>query len=253
MKRPPAGRIFAYFGVLLGLSISTTINVMHATRFTTEWWMPWLDGSWPFLLLIALEVLTRIRWGVSRARYVAWGGLAVVAVVAAVESYWNLRTMMIAAHKETVLATIGPLGIDGFMAICASALLVHDGSTHDAPPASAEPVHGIETAPAGAVQPPVVGQPTELAHPVNVQVSAPPVQADRPKAPVSPDAVGRVLRAVRSGQPMGKGAIVAATGMGRSTVTRAVDHLVEVGQLRAIGDPRRPDYVLAHQPAEAAQ
>ena len=243
------GRIFAYAGILLGLGISTTINVMHAVRTSGQWWSPWLDGAWPVLLFIALEVLTRTRWGAGSARYAAWFGVGVVALVAGVESYWNLRAMMILAHKEVWLATLGPLGIDGLMVACAAALLAHDEPAQDVALVTAEPAHESRPGPLGQPTGPVhatgLGQPTGPAQSVDTQVTASKAASAPVKAAVSQKALDVVLAAVRSGQPMTKGEIVKTTPLSRSTVTRAVDHLIQMGQLTALGDPAQPSYVLA--------
>ena len=259
MSKPSSGRVIAYFGALVGLGISTTINVMHAVRASDEWWSPWLDGSWPVLLFIALEVLTRVRWGSGMARFAAWAGVGLVALVAGVESYWNLRSMMIVAHKEVWLATIGPLGIDGLMVACAAGLLARSEPAQESTGPVGMPTHLV----AEAVQVmresthgPVHDRPTEPTHdrpsgpthPASPQVTA----LTAAQAPVSQDAVDKVLAAVASGQPMGKAAIMAATGLSRSTAGRALTHLVAVGRLRTIGKATQPDYITVAGSAQQA-
>jgi len=117
----------------------------------------------------------------------------------------------------------------------------------------AQEVTGSPVGPAQELAQPVeVSQPNEPAQPVTMQVTAPHPATERPKTAVSQDALARVLTAVRSGQPMTKKEIVAAAGVGRSTVTRAVDHLIELGQLISAVDPDRPTlpyYSLVQQEA----
>ena len=98
--------------------------------------------------------------------------------------------------------------------------------------------------PSGPLHTPPVDRPTEPVHALSPQVTAVGQSTRRGKVPVSPEAVSKVLKAVRSGQPMGKSAIVTASGLKQSTATRAVTHLVECGQLTTIGSATRPEYVL---------
>jgi len=258
VKRLPTGRLFAYIGVCVGLGISIAANFAHATAHKgAPSWAPYLSASWPLLLFLALEILTRVQWS-GRGVWVARAGVAVVAVVAASLSYSHLRDLLIHQAGEAVwAATIGPLAIDGIMAISAAALLTTSSGAIHGPvtrlDAVADPAQGAP----GAAQEAHQGMPedrtTEPDHRTTPQVTASQAVQERPKTPVSQDAIDRVLLAVRSGQPMGKSAIVQASGLSPSTATRAVGHLVEVGQLRTLGEPHRPSYVLATSDAEAAQ
>lgn len=128
------GRKFAYVGVIVGLTLSMGANVMHAMQPGAPWWAPWLSGMWPVLLFLALEILTRGKFGAGRRRTMARIGVLVVAAVAAVLSYWHLRGLLEQAGEQA-LAWVGPLAIDGLMVVSAAALL-DDETTSPAVPVS---------------------------------------------------------------------------------------------------------------------
>lgn len=134
------GRHFAYLGVGVGLVVSVAANVAHAASADkASVWSLGMSGFWPVALFIALEVLTRTTWQAgSRAVVVARVGVGVVAVVAAVISYWHLHGLLVAFKEEAHLAWLGPLAIDGLMAVSASALL-----TGQMTPVTDTPAQGV--------------------------------------------------------------------------------------------------------------
>lgn len=119
------GRRFAYAGVLVGLAVSVTANVVHSagqpaggSPFALT-----LAAFWPLALFLALEVLSRTSWGTGWALVVARAGVGLVAVVAAVVSYLHLHGLLVHYGEGMVPALSGPLAIDGLMAVSAAALL----------------------------------------------------------------------------------------------------------------------------------
>lgn len=178
------GRRFAYCGVLVGLSISVAANVMHArVDSRAPWWAPYLAAAWPLLLFLALEVLTRTVWADGRGVKVARAGVAVVASVAAALSYWHLRGLLVTAGEDAWAALLGPLAIDGLMAVSAAALL--NGEADRSPVAEAEPAAPVAPAPAaGAELAPATVEPA----PASVGADpAPPTEDLRAPALPAPD------------------------------------------------------------------
>lgn len=121
----PAWRSIAYVGVVAGLVISVGANVAHAKLSGGGRWAMVFGGTWPVLLFLTLEVLSRTPWPTTgRGVLVARVGGGVVALVAAAFSYWHLYGLLTHLQEEEYLAYIGPLAIDGMMAVSASALLI---------------------------------------------------------------------------------------------------------------------------------
>ncbi len=132
------GRRFAYAGVCLGLAVSVWANIADAMVKPETLPARWPAGKawhadpgaigtaafWPLALFLALEVLSRTSWGTGRGLLVARAGVGLVAVVAAVVSYLHLHGLLGDVYGQpAVPALIGPLAIDGLMAVSAAALL----------------------------------------------------------------------------------------------------------------------------------
>jgi hypothetical protein len=107
-----------------GTAVSIAANVMHAMAVTNSQ-AAWVGAAfWPIALLLAVEVITRVRWPhglwYSTARY---GGTGLVALVAAIVSYRHMAGLLATWGEDTLNAHIGPLAVDGLMVVAGFALL----------------------------------------------------------------------------------------------------------------------------------
>ena len=128
----PAGRPTAWAGFVFGSFMSIAANILHAwlpTAHEPAGWRPGIPPQigaavWPIGLMIAIEALWRIRWpkglGWGIARF---GGAGTVAVGSAIISYGHLRDVLLAWSYSPMAAAVGPLVLDGLMAVCGFALL----------------------------------------------------------------------------------------------------------------------------------
>jgi hypothetical protein len=134
MTRPgkPSGRLFAWCGLMFGTSVSVAANILAARVApdnAPKGWEPPVAaqlgaGVWPLALLLAVEVLTRVRWqpgtGWLLARY---GGAGLVATGAFIISYGHIYAVLADWGYHWVGAGTGPLVVDGLMVISGFALL----------------------------------------------------------------------------------------------------------------------------------
>lgn len=127
-----AGVGWARFGFWLGLGVSIAANVLHALQPAAPAAAVIGSAVWPVLLLIAVEVLSRVDWGEHRGQRIAGlTGAGVVAIVAAIASYQHMRGLLLGWGEPPFLAAIEPIAVDGLMVLCGMALLVagrHTGS-----------------------------------------------------------------------------------------------------------------------------
>jgi ribosomal protein S25 len=235
----------AYAMTGTGLAFSLAANVTHGIVSDGGIGAVISGLVWPLSLVLTIEGAARLPW--PRGGW--WMALRLltatpVAATAAIVSYLHMSGLLTHWDEHWLTCLLGPIAVDGLTTLGAAGLLILDRTTA-ADESARGPVHAAVEQPTEPPNTQMLGQPTEPAHRANVQVTGTEAPVARAKTPVSPEAIAKVMRAVRSGQPMGKSAIVSATGLSRSTATRAVDHLVDVGQLSSVGDPRRPDYVLA--------
>lgn len=130
VERQPSGSRrsgigWARFGFWLGLGVSIAANVLHALSPAAPAAAVIGSAVWPVLLLIAVEVLSRVEWGQHRGqRFAGLAGAGVVAVVAAVASYQHMRGLLLGWGEPVFLAAIEPIAVDGLMVLCGMALLV---------------------------------------------------------------------------------------------------------------------------------
>ena len=128
----PAGRAWAYLGVLLGGAVSIAANIAHSYVPPVGVGVDWSPHAgavigavfWPLALFVAVEIFARTAWP-SQGRWalLRWLGLLPVALVAAVVSYRHLSGLL-AFYGEDVLTTrIGPLAVDGLMVMATGALI----------------------------------------------------------------------------------------------------------------------------------
>src|SRR5689334_24542954 len=73
-----------------------------------------LAAFWPAAVFVAVEIMARASWADGRRWVlVRWGGLAPVALVAAVVSYRHLAGLLGYYGEDPVTVAIGPLAVDG--------------------------------------------------------------------------------------------------------------------------------------------
>lgn len=151
-----SGRGWAYVGTVLGAAVSVAANIAHSyvpPRCAPvsaggvpggEGCVPWTPPSdwappteavigsalWPVLVVVAVEILTRVDWPPS-GRWLAarWLGLLPVALVAAVISYVHGYGLLLHWGEGELAAALGPLAPDGLMVIASSALLIRRTDT----------------------------------------------------------------------------------------------------------------------------
>lgn len=142
-QRTP-GRAWAWFGFGVGIVASVAGNVAH--QYVKHETPPVGALVWaavvPLGLMLAIEVITRVPWP-SQARWkiMRFGGASLVAAVAAFISYKHLYGLIRSYGEDPWSAAVGPLAIDGLMAVCSAALLAtakHRGPGHREP-AAADP------------------------------------------------------------------------------------------------------------------
>lgn len=150
-RRGDSGQLVAWLGFAFGAFVSIAANVMHALiprppdglseEAAKAWTAPedWAPDMvavygaavWPLMLLLAVEVMSRVRWaegwGWSLARY---GGVGTVGLGSAIISYGHIRDVLLAWHYGDLGAHIGPLVVDGLMVISGFALLSISRSAH---------------------------------------------------------------------------------------------------------------------------
>lgn len=141
MPQPRGARAVAWLAFVVGIAASVAANVAHAFYATPAQLDAWqrqggvgewhpepgsivAAGFWPLALLLAVEVLSRVRWQPGAwwalARY---GGLLLVALVAAVLSYRHMAGLLTVYGEDSLSAHLGPLAVDGLMVLSGFALL----------------------------------------------------------------------------------------------------------------------------------
>ena len=130
------GHGWAYFGVLVGLAASITGNVAHTyladSDISLQLRVP-LAVLWPVMLLIGIEVLTRVDWTKNWRHWFARLLLVgPVALVSAFVSYLHLFHLMDLAGETELAMYAGPLAVDGTLFGCTVALLVTRAQHRDA-------------------------------------------------------------------------------------------------------------------------
>lgn len=140
----PTGRVWATAAFSVGISASVACNVAHT--FTHKHPSPGavvMAAFWPVALLLSIEVIARVDWPGGRWwALVRYGGLVAVAAIAAIISYRHMSGLLTYYGEDALGATIGPLAVDGLMAVSTAALLALGRHR----PAE-EPVEALEAAP----------------------------------------------------------------------------------------------------------
>jgi len=155
-------RTVANSGVAFGLGVSTWANV--ARSWDHGWGARLMAAVWPTIVYLAIEVLARTPWGGRVGKWVARFAALVVGLVAAYVSYQHLHGLMLSYGYDATSATVGPLGIDGVMVICAAALL--NRPTEDTTP---DAVTEVQPEP----KPVVIPKPAATAAPAPAKRAAP--------------------------------------------------------------------------------
>jgi hypothetical protein len=131
------GRFWAYLGLVLGGGVSIAANVAHSyvapTKLppgvTLDTWQPELGAVvsavfWPVALFTAIEILARVRWpSFWWAHALRWGGLGAVVGVAAIVSWAHMHGLLVHYGEMDVVTYLGPVAVDGLMAMATAALL----------------------------------------------------------------------------------------------------------------------------------
>lgn len=179
---PAGGHLVAWSGFAFGSLTSVAANVLAERIRPDDAGGDWQANVlaefgaavWPIMLLISVELLSRIRWPHGWQWLLArFGGAATVAVGSALISYIHIANVLHSWGYSPVAAHIGPLVIDGLMTISGFALL-----------AAGQP---------GEIE-------DELPTPVTTTVTAPivdaPEETSPPEAIVTPSPSGASARTV---------------------------------------------------------
>lgn len=127
-----SGRGWGYAGAALGGLVSIAANVAHSyvppTAAPADWRPPLgaVVGAvfWPVALFFAIEIMARTAWPTgARWMVVRFLGLLPVAVVAAIVSYNHLSGLLAHYRESSLTSHIGPLAVDGLMAMASAALM----------------------------------------------------------------------------------------------------------------------------------
>jgi hypothetical protein len=218
------GRGWAYTGAILGITVSVTANIAHALIPTHPHAGAVLFAAlWPLFLFVTIEIMARTPWpNLHRWKWVRFGGLSVVAVVAAVVSYRHQAGLLAFYGEDGLTTVIGPLAVDGLLLTATGALIATSRTRHTAAPATAVTP---ATAPASAAAP--------VTTPVTPAKTTPDTRSTatpRPAAagPVTPD----MTRAYAATHPeMTRDQQAAALGISARTLAR---HLAKPTKLTAI-------------------
>lgn len=121
-KQTFGARAVVWSGLILGLGFSVAANVSSANGGIGP---SLAAGFAPLATLLAIEAMIRPKWfrggwGIKLARF---GGLSVVAVVAAIVSYGHQKHLLLTFGETELSASILPLAADGLIVITATALL----------------------------------------------------------------------------------------------------------------------------------
>lgn len=141
--RATDGRGWAYVSAALGLALSEAANIAHTLVVPPAGAVAWRPSAgpvigaavWPALVYLVIEMLARVPWPPLRREgrwvpdaivpaLIRWGGSGLVGSVAAIVSYRHMAGLWAAWDGDPVVATLGPLAIDGFMVMATAALLV---------------------------------------------------------------------------------------------------------------------------------
>jgi hypothetical protein len=213
----PTGRGWAYTGAILGITVSVTANIAHA-RIPTH---PHTGAVafaalWPLFLFVTIEIMARTPWPhLHRWKWVRFGGLTIVGVVAAIVSYRHQAGLLAFYGEDRLTTIIGPLAVDGLL-LTATGALIATSRTRQSTPAPATTATAVTPTPA----------PVRVAQD-KAATAPPPVTTPRP--PLSPPDQSRAY--VASHPDMTRDQQAAALGISPRTLAR---HLAQPTKLTAV-------------------
>jgi hypothetical protein len=202
----PTGRGWAYTGAILGITVSVTANIAHA-RIPTH---PHTGAVafaalWPLFLFVTIEIMARTPWPhLHRWKWVRFGGLTIVGVVAAIVSYRHQAGLLAFYGEDALTTVIGPLAVDGLL-LTATGALIATSRTRQATPAPATTATAV-----------IPVAPT----PAPVTPATPDTRPDTPPKPDKPrsDTAAAVARLRAQHPDMTQHAIAREIGVSRSAV-----------------------------------
>lgn len=230
------GRRWAYAGAALGVGLSVAANVEHVlVQGPAPVGAVVSAAACPVILLVALEIIARTRWPDGRRwLLLRWLALPTVAVVAASISYLHMRSLLLAYGESEWAATVGPLAVDGLMAVAVGALLVPLDHTGPPPATSSAPrAAGVAvTVTPQRRQPPPDPEPSQHALPTaGRRTSRAP---HRPRQGSADDARTLILSLLAQ-RPARQADVVRASGLARRTVRDHLTALTDSGQVTRSG------------------
>ncbi|MCH7231171.1 DUF2637 domain-containing protein [Glycomyces sp. L485] len=126
--QPRGAAATAWLALVLGIGASVGANILHTVNVVSDGTrsLPQVAGAafWPVALVVAIEVMARVRWPASVGyALVRFAGVGAVAVVAAVVSYRHMSGLLAHWGEDPLSAHLGPIAVDGLVTVGALALL----------------------------------------------------------------------------------------------------------------------------------
>lgn len=126
--QPRGAAAVAWLALVLGVGASVGANILHTLTVIGSGGgsVPQVIGAafWPVALVVAIEVMARVRWprsiGYALLRF---AGVGAVAVVAAIVSYRHMSGLLLHWGEDPLSAHLGPIAVDGLVTVGALALL----------------------------------------------------------------------------------------------------------------------------------
>jgi hypothetical protein len=228
------GKAWAYAGSIIGGGLSIAANVAHSFVPPADApadWSP-VVGSvvfsvfWPILLFVAVEILARVIWPAGLFwQILRFGGLLPVALISGIVSYRHLSSLLAYYGEDALVATVGPLAIDGLMVMATAALLVIGNNTRPTTPAA------VDTVP--ATEPAYPATPAPI-HPVTPAVTTrdtTPITVEVVDEPALPEQLVNTARrtaehfASQIGRPITAGELAATLNIDNATARRLLPRL----------------------------
>ena len=206
-----AGRGWVKLGIILGGGVSVAANIAHSfipPAGSPATWHPqpgavFFAMVWPVFLFIAIEILVKPAWPHEWYwQILRWVGLLPVALVSGLVSYRHLSGLLAYYGEDHIVSMLGPIAVDGVMAMATGALIAINANIHRTTAASAAPA---PIAPIPAPEPSTVDAPPA---PVAPAKSARPRKATTTKAPATKRTSPRKTTTppVSAPQPIGESA-----------------------------------------------
>lgn len=129
LAQPRGAAASAWLALVLGVGASVGANVLHTVLVVDggkTGSIPQVIGAafWPVALVVAIEVMARVRWPRSVGyTLIRFAGVGAVAGVAAVVSYKHMVGLLTYWGEDPLSAHLGPIAVDGLVTVGALALL----------------------------------------------------------------------------------------------------------------------------------